>query len=290
MPSKDTEGQDSALEILKASVKSGKIFSGYIFAGGDPGIKLAAAKDFAKTINCRAGKNEPCDACASCRKINSRNHPDVFLVKPAGASSTIGIEHVRTVIRQANMRPYEAKKKIFIINEAHSMNRESSNAFLKTLEEPPLDAVFILISLSEELLLSTIVSRCQVIKFSSPAAGYPSGMDGAAFKRGKKENLKDALDALLAFFRDIFLYRETGKADAFFCRDRSDEVKRESHGYESEELDRLIKRIITLRSYVDRNVNPNIIVDVLNSELRKSGHRPGAFVNLAMARIDHGSK
>jgi len=270
----DIKGWDSALEILKANVKSGRIFSGYIFTGADAGVMRLAAKNFAKAVNCPAEKERPCGSCASCRKIDSQNHPDIFFVEPSGASSSIGIDRIRAAIRQANMKPYEARKKVFIINEAHSMNRASSNAFLKTLEEPPLDTTFILISRSEELLLPTIVSRCQVIKFSAAygAGNFPGGRIGEAFafKEKNREAVKEGLDVLVAFFRDMFLYKATGREDALFYRDRIDEIKRQSGKYDAGELDGLIKRMITLRSYADYNVNPKLIIDVLNNEINKA--------------------
>ena len=273
MSFRDIKGRDSALETLKANVKSGRIFSGYIFTGADASAMLLAAKNFAKAVNCPAEKEDPCQSCASCRKINSQNHPDVFLIEPAGASSSVGIDRIRAVIRQANLKPYEGKKKVFIINEAHSMNQASSNAFLKTLEEPPLDTVFILISRSEELLLPTIVSRCQVVKFSAaPDVGdFPGGriVEAFAFRGKKREAIKESLDVLLAFFRDMFLYKVTGKEGVLFYRDGIDEVKRQSDKYDVDELDCLIKRIITLRSYVNYNVNPKIIADVLTNELKE---------------------
>ncbi|MGB2706311.1 MAG: DNA polymerase III subunit delta' C-terminal domain-containing protein [Candidatus Omnitrophota bacterium] len=273
MPSRDIKGQDSALEILKANLASDRIFSGYLFAGADKSAMLLAAKSFAKAVNCLSGKVDACESCVSCRKINSQNHPDVFFVEPRGASSSITIDQIRTVIRQANLKPYEARKKVFIINGAHSMNAEASNAFLKTLEEPPLDTTFILISRSEELLLPTIVSRCYVVKFSpAPLSGsFPGASieEAFAFKEKSREELKEDLDVLLAFFRDIFLYKATGKEEGLFHKDKIAEIKAQSEKYTSEELDGLIKRIITLRSYVDYNVNPKIIACVLNSEIKR---------------------
>jgi len=265
MSSRDIKDRARAFEILKANARSGRIFSGYIFAGADAGSKLASAKNFAKAVNCPAEGADPCESCASCGKINSGNHPDVFLIEPGGASSSIGIDRIRAAIRQANLKPYEAKKKVFIINEAHAMNLAASNAFLKTLEEPPHDTVFILISRSKELLLPTIVSRCQVIKFSARRVGT----EAPASKQKNKESLKETLDGLLAFFRDVFLYKATGAGEALFCKERIDEIKRESRRYDAGELDRLIKKMITLRSYADYNVNPKIITDVLNNEIKR---------------------
>jgi len=273
MSSGDIKGHDSAIEILEANVKGGRIFSAYIFTGADAGAMLLAARNFAKAVNCLSEKGDICESCVPCRKINSQNHPDIFLAEPGGASSSIGIDQIRDAIRWAALKPYEAKKKIFIINEAHSMNQAASNAFLRTLEEPPLDTIFILISRSEKLLLSTIVSRCQVIKFSAaPAIGtFPEGNIGksAALKGEKKETLRKRLDVLLVFLRDIFLYKAIGREEAIFYRDRIDEVKARSAEYDAGELDRLMKKLITLRSYLDYNVNPKIIDDVADSETNK---------------------
>jgi len=264
--------QHNIPEILKEGIRRNRIFSSYLFVGPAGAGKLEAAKKFAKAVNCLSENNKPCEICLSCKKINSQIHPDVFFVEPKGPSSFIGIDQIREVIQKANLKPYEGKSKVFIINNAHSMNVQASNAFLKTLEEPPENTIFILISRSKELLLSTIVSRCHIIRFFIGEAikmkGKIENFTGEIGVYPGREELKENLEFLISFFRDIFLYKIVKNEKMLFHKDRLDEIKDKATQLTQEELDYLIKRLITLRSYIDYNVNPKIIMDVLSNELR----------------------
>ena len=161
----DIKGQDSAIAILKSSIKENRILSGYLFVGPEGTGRLRTALNFAKAINCLEKNETSCERCSSCIKIESNTHPDVIIVEPKGASSSIGIDQIRELISRANLKPYEGNKKVFIVNTASAMNQEASNAFLKTLEEAPDNTVFILISKSKELLLPTVVSRLSMVRF-----------------------------------------------------------------------------------------------------------------------------
>ena len=320
MSFEDIKGQDRPLEILKDNIREKRVFSSYLFVGPDGVGKFLAAKNFAKAINCLDEEKKPCEKCTSCNKINSNIHPDVFFVEPKGVSFSVGIDQIREVMSKASLKPYEARSKVFVINNAHSMKAEASNAFLKTLEEPPADTVFILISRSKDLLLPTIVSRCHTIKFSSASSelveqvlmekfsirkdeakilgNFSSQRIGEAIRLKEKnlinrknriidillnpeedfsgeianyagkEELKENLEFLVSFFRDIFLYKTVKNEKTIFHLDRIEDIRDQCERFSSEELDYLIKKIITLRSYVDYNVNPKIIVDVLTNEVR----------------------
>ena len=276
MPFKDINAVDSCVAILKENIRRDRIFSGYLFVGPDDIGKRDAAKAFAKAINCLAlNLSEPCEECLSCRKIDRGSHPDVFRVAPKGLSGSIGIDEIRSVLKDANLKPYEARKKVFIIEAADAMNTAASNAFLKTLEEPPKDNVFILISRSEKALLSTIVSRCYIIRFSG---GLPKLIEGALTKDfprdflfySTREELKEKLESLITYFRDIALYKAVKEKALIFHLGRMDEIRRQSEKFTEEELKRLIEKIITLRSYVDYNVNPKLIVDVVINEINST--------------------
>ena len=317
---KNIKGQDSALAVLKKNIERNRIYSTYLFTGPDGVGKSIAACAFAKAINCpdRSDAN-PCGECNSCKKIDAKAHPDVFFIAPKSDSSSIAIAEIRKVLKQASLKPYCGKKKVFIVENTHFMNAEASNAFLKTLEEPQSDTVFILLSRSKDLLLPTIVSRCHVVRFvSAPLdlvrevimhklgidekeatllASFASGRIGKAI-RMKEENavmrknriidslfsgrldfqdelnqysdksgLKENLEFLLSFLRDMFLYKTVACRDVFFNLDRIEKIKKYSEKFSSEKLDYLIKKVITLVSYVDYNVNPKIIVDVLTSRV-----------------------
>ena len=160
------KGQDSAVSQLKAALRNDRISHAYIFSGPDGIGKRLAAINFAKALNCASPvSGSPCDQCPSCKKIASSNHPDIYTLKPKDDSMSIKIEDVRALINNIYMKPFEALKKVCIIEGAEYMKHEAANALLKTLEEPPADSVIILLTENTKSLFHTIVSRCQVVKF-----------------------------------------------------------------------------------------------------------------------------
>jgi len=163
---KSLKGQDSAVNYLKASLRNNRISHAYIFSGPDGVGKRLAAINFAKALNCSsAASGSPCDQCASCKKIDSSKHPDIVTLKTKEEGASIKIEDVRALIKNVYLKPFEAHKKVYIIESAEYMKHEAANAMLKTLEEPPADSIIILLTENIKSLLHTIVSRCQVVKF-----------------------------------------------------------------------------------------------------------------------------
>jgi len=132
---------------------------------GETGIgKGAVARGFAKVLNCHEPTAEDsCDRCASCRKIDAGRHPDVLWITKEGAF--IKIDQVRQIQERLKYRPFEAKYRVTVMEDAHDLKEEAANAFLKILEEPPRQNVFILISMEPRMILPTIVSRCCHIRF-----------------------------------------------------------------------------------------------------------------------------
>jgi DNA polymerase-3 subunit delta' len=160
------KGQDSAVSYLKASLRNNRISHAYIFSGPDGVGKRLAAVNFAKALNCDSVKSgEPCDLCASCKKIGLSKHPDIFTLSPKEEGASIRIEDVRALIKDVYLKPFEAHKKVYMIESAEYMKHEAANALLKTLEEPPADSIIILLTENIKSLFQTIVSRCQVVKF-----------------------------------------------------------------------------------------------------------------------------
>ncbi|MBW1960618.1 MAG: DNA polymerase III subunit delta' [Deltaproteobacteria bacterium] len=155
-------------QILSAFLRKGNIPHALLFYG-PPGVgKRTTAMLFAKACNClhrtsEAGYRIPCGDCRSCRKIASENHPDVIYIRPAGA--VIRITQIRELSATLSLKPYEAKTRVVIIADAHSMNTEAGNALLKVLEEPPDHTIIILTTDQPLDLLPTVLSRCQQIRF-----------------------------------------------------------------------------------------------------------------------------
>ena len=169
MSFKDIKGQDSAIRFLKNALKDKKTAHAYIFVGPSGIGKRIAALNFAKALNCGMPvQDEPCDRCASCKKIDTLNHPDIFIVRPKD-DEAIKIERIRELTRHIGLKPYEGRSKICIIDDAHLMTQDASNALLKTLEEPPSDSILILLTNNMGGLLPTIISRAQAVRFFSLA-------------------------------------------------------------------------------------------------------------------------
>ena len=166
MSFKDIKGQDRAVTFLKSSIENNRLSHAYIFLGPSGIGKALTALNFAKALNCQSASGDrPCDECISCRKIDNLNHPDLFLLKPDKKGSSIGIDDIRALIKDITLKPYEARKKVYIIDGADHMTQQASNALLKTLEEPQGDAILVLVAENLRALLPTIQSRVQVVRF-----------------------------------------------------------------------------------------------------------------------------
>ncbi|MGO9146312.1 MAG: ATP-binding protein [Desulfomonilia bacterium] len=161
---KDITGHGIIVELLKSYCLSGKVPHAFLFAGALGLGKTRMAKEFFKALNCLEDNGDACDKCRSCLKVMAGYHPDLTELNPL--TRWIKVDDVREVLTDVGLKPFEARMKCIIIEPAEHLNTESANALLKTLEEPPSSTVIFLISHRPKLLLPTIVSRCQLIRFS----------------------------------------------------------------------------------------------------------------------------
>src|SRR5665648_321203 len=160
----DIVGQRRARAILERALETGPSHA-YLFTG-PPGVgKTEAALAFAAALCCNEGG---CGVCPVCRRVREGIHPDVDLVSPEGTFITV--DQIRGINHDTSLRPFESRSRVTIITEAEAMNTPAANAFLKTLEEPPPHAYFVLVTSAVERLLPTIVSRCQRVAFQQAAA------------------------------------------------------------------------------------------------------------------------
>ena len=157
-------GNDKIKKELIGSINNEKYSHSYLFLGISGIGKKMIAKEFAKMILC-GGEKKYCNKCKSCIEFNSGNNPDFAEINPDG--NNVKIEQIRELQRKIVEPPIISNKKVYIIDEADSMTKEAQNCLLKTLEEPPEFAVIILIGSNESNFLSTIKSRCTIIKFNS---------------------------------------------------------------------------------------------------------------------------
>ncbi len=156
-----------ARESLKRLVSSGKIPHALLFSGPKGSGKTSAARILAKIINCEKQGSEPCNKCDQCVSITKGNNIDVIELD---AASHRGIDDVRALRDAVKLSAARARKKVYIIDEAHMLTLEASNALLKTLEEPPAHVVFILATTNPEKLIETIRSRCVNIVFKKASS------------------------------------------------------------------------------------------------------------------------
>jgi DNA polymerase-3 subunit gamma/tau len=159
----DLVGQEPVIRTLKNALSSGKLAHAYLFTGPRGTGKTSTARLLAKTINCSAPVNgEPCNVCEQCREITAGNS---FNVIEIDAASNRGIDSIRDLREKVMMPPSTGKYKVYVLDEAHMLTTEAFNALLKTLEEPPPYAVFVLATTDVHKMLPTVLSRCQRFDF-----------------------------------------------------------------------------------------------------------------------------
>lgn len=162
-------GNTRALAAINRAVAAGSVQHAYLFAGPERVGKATLAIRLAQALNC-AANGKPCGECSSCRRIAAGAHADVFTVsvEPVSEGSqrtAISVDQMREVERTVSLAPYEGGWRVVIIDPADEMTQQAQNAFLKTLEEPPPHVVFVMVSTQPDLLLPTVLSRCQRIDF-----------------------------------------------------------------------------------------------------------------------------
>ncbi|MBX3733884.1 MAG: hypothetical protein KF791_15000 [Verrucomicrobiae bacterium] len=157
-----------ASELLVRSLGKGRLGHAYLFAGDDSGVLEEAAMHLAQALTCTAGPEaRPCGACPACRRTAGAGHPDVTWVRPGKKSRILSIDQIRELIQRVSLRPTEARHKVGVLVSAERLRVEAANAFLKTLEEPPRDSVFVLLTLDPDQVLETLRSRCLRLNFGS---------------------------------------------------------------------------------------------------------------------------
>lgn len=279
-------GQKQIVEALKSAIGKGRLPHALLFAGPKgPGPRVAAL-ELAKALLCpKASALGGCDQCDDCRMLEGLFHPDFFLVEPPDeGAGIIKVEAIRQITARAGLRPLRAARKVFVIDSSEAMNEIAQNALLKTLEEPPGDTVFILITYASENLLPTIRSRSQLFNFRpDPDAEVDpvvkkiknqlldfilSGNFAPAaapdLSRAERGQLAKALDQLLLDFRGALLFK-TGAAELTGTQPSEDPAaqRRLAQQGTSESLNEQIELLGQARENLLRFFNIRLTMSVL---------------------------
>lgn len=282
-------GNEQVVAVMRRWAESGKPNHAYIISGqGAETVKLTNA--FTKTLMCQNKGDINC-RCLPCRTFETNNHPDVMYVRPVKAKS-LGVDDIREqVVAPAEIKPYSSNHKVFIIENAELMTVAAQNALLKTLEDPPPYGVFLLLTNNSDAMLSTILSRCVVLKMNAmpiekkvqeeefvalrseivvlieqieAAAGQNDivSLFAAASKVAEyKDNINDVLDMLYLFYRDAAVHNETGNTALLIQKDIVEVIKRYEHDVNA--CLARTKAIYNAKQRLKRNANFQLTIEVM---------------------------
>ena len=280
--------QPRAVALLRRALETDRVAHAYAFVGPAGAGRMTTALAFAQALLCPSAG---CGACRACRLAALRQHPDLHVLvptppetNPKGARA-IRIDAIRELERQAALRPVMARRKLFVLDEAERMTGEAPQAFLKTLEEPPVGTVMILVLPRARALPATVVSRCQVVRFEPRGDQAEAALRAQAqallaevraegaevmFRRTERldrETAEGLVDAYWLFCRDLVLAQAGAPASLLADAGRVTELAREAETWTLDDLLGAIELCRQAREALLRNVAPRLTIEVILSRL-----------------------
>ncbi|MCK5306208.1 MAG: hypothetical protein KAJ66_03665 [Candidatus Omnitrophica bacterium] len=266
--------REKILGLFKDLTDNRRLPPTLLFTGNSGHGKREALIDIAALIICENGRGPACD-CSDCRRVRGGNHPDAVWFEPCGSPPSIKIEQIRELRRKIILKPYEAKKKVFIIFQAEKMTEGAQNALLKTLEEPPAESMLLLAAPNAGGLLDTIASRCRIIKFRvrEDPASEPERReiidDFLSLREEKVEELFDCqnrerflsvLKALQGFYRDVLFFKSGADKKLILNKERQSEIFNLSGFYTSDSLRGAIGFLNEMAKMANFNVSLRVCI------------------------------
>jgi len=214
----EIRGQQLAVTMLQADLAKQRLASAYLFTGPEGVGKRLTALELARALICEGGSVESCGQCDHCRRMQRGTHPDLHLLVPQGSAKNIRIDDVRRVLERVHLHPFMARYQVVILDGAECLTDEAGNLLLKSLEEPPAHAAFVLISAQPSACLPTIVSRCKIVRFGRLPAGDAAALPPAMLAQfaseqpaawlewpipTDRENVSQWLAGAIAWLRDV---------------------------------------------------------------------------------------
>jgi DNA polymerase-3 subunit delta' len=289
MSFKDVAFQPGVTALLRSALDKNHLPHALLFLGPEGSGRRAVSKELAKALFCKnPEKGDSCGECAACRRVGSGTHPDYFTMGVEEDSRVIKVEAVRTLVAKASMKPFEAPLSVFVIERAEAMNDTAQNALLKTLEEPPGRALFILIAQSAETLLATIRSRVQTMNFLPVKADKivdpkieklkrqvldylhlveSSGQGSAALRPPDLSKLDRAeiagiMEELIAYFRDALMIA-SGAPDLVFSDEEAVMKKKLGTTVSADDLRTQIELFAEVKEKILNSINVKLALSYL---------------------------
>jgi len=255
---------------FRSLIKNGRLAHAYLFVGPQGIGKFEAALGLAKYLNCEDPTDETfCGICSSCRKIKAGSHPDILVLDKEDQTS-IRIEKVRDLIGRSQLRPYEAKMKVFVIRSVEALTLEGANALLKTLEEPGPSSLLILTSSVPEKLLGTVRSRCHTVRF------FPWTKERLIKSLTEEYAVGEDEGQFLAFFCEGFIGRARQIKDEDLFAEKNDILDNVLFRQENEQY---LKGVLKDRQQTKQMLDV-LLCWVRDMILMKSGFGPERLVNV----------